>query len=56
MAENETETQTVNFKPDPASIELCTRGLVQKFESPVQGIDVSVKDSSQKYHDIINAS
>ena len=30
-----------SFAPKVEDIEKCTRGLVAKFESPVQGIDVS---------------
>ena len=34
--------ETISFKSDPKSIELCTKGLVEKFNSPVQGIDVRI--------------
>ena len=31
-----------SFAPNVKDIEKCTRGLVEKFESPVQGIDVRI--------------
>ena len=34
--------ETISSKSDPKSIELCTKGLVEKFNSPVQGIDVRI--------------
>ena len=34
--------ETISLKSDPKSIELCTTGLVEKFNSPVQGIDVRI--------------
>jgi len=35
--------ETISFKSDPKSIELCTKGLVEKFNSPVQGIDAALE-------------
>ena len=32
---------TNKYAPTPENIDKCTKGLVQKFETPVQGIDVS---------------
>lgn len=32
-----------DYKPSSSSIDKCTRGLIEKFESPVQGIDASLE-------------
>ena len=40
--------ETISFKSDPKSIELCTKGLVEKFNSPVQGIDVRILDQGHR--------
>jgi hypothetical protein len=39
--ETETKPTTSEFAPSQESIEKCTNGLVEKFESPVRGINVS---------------
>ena len=41
MTDQEKNESKLNFRPDQNSIDLCTKGLVEKFETPIQGIDVS---------------
>lgn len=31
----------MSFAPDPEAVKKCTKGLVEKFESPIRGIDVN---------------
>jgi len=37
-----------SFAPNVQDIDKCTRGLVQKFESPVQGIDAALEVINNK--------
>ena len=43
MTEETTTKHDKLVKSDQLSIDLCTKGLVDKIKSPVQGIDVGSK-------------